>query len=88
MGTPPPDLLAKLKKRSNHAANFDFQPSEGTGLAKMLAHVSPDCAGQGPRFVELLDFTSSLLGAIQASIVYSLVCFSSTHTQCMFAGYC
>jgi len=44
MGTPPADLLAKLKKRSNHIANFDFPACEGTGLPKMLTHVSSDCA--------------------------------------------
>jgi serine/threonine protein kinase len=30
MGTPPPELLAKLKKRSAHI-NFDFPAKEGTG---------------------------------------------------------
>lgn len=44
IGTPPSELLAKLKKRSSHSASFDFPPCEGTGLAKMLAHVPPECA--------------------------------------------
>jgi serine/threonine protein kinase len=44
IGTPPPELLAKLKKRSTHSSSFDFPPCEGSGLAKMLSHVPPDCA--------------------------------------------
>lgn len=44
IGTPPPELLAKLKKRSSHSSSFDFPPCEGSGLAKMLSHVHPDCA--------------------------------------------
>jgi renal tumor antigen len=43
-GTPPPELLAKLKKRSTHSSCFDFPPTEGSGLAKLLSHVPPDCA--------------------------------------------
>lgn len=42
LGTPPPSLLAKLKRRSQHMA-FDFPQQEGTGIAKLLAHCSPDC---------------------------------------------
>jgi serine/threonine protein kinase len=44
IGTPPPELLAKLKKRSSHSSSFDFPQSEGSGLPKMLSHVHPDCA--------------------------------------------
>lgn len=44
MGTPPPELLAKLKKRSCHSSSFDFPACEGSGLAKLLGHVHPDCA--------------------------------------------
>jgi renal tumor antigen len=44
MGTPPPELLAKLKKRSCHSSSFDFPACEGSGLAKLLAHVHPECA--------------------------------------------
>jgi hypothetical protein len=44
VGTPPPELLAKLKKRSHHSAAFEFPPCEGSGLGKLLGHVSPDCA--------------------------------------------
>lgn len=43
-GAPPPELLAKLKKRSTHSSCFDFPPTEGSGLAKLLSHVPPDCA--------------------------------------------
>jgi renal tumor antigen len=42
LGTPPPPLLAKLKRRSQHMT-FDFPQQEGTGVAKLLAHCSPDC---------------------------------------------
>lgn len=44
MGTPPPELLAKLKKRSCHSSSFDFPACEGSGLAKLLSHVHPECA--------------------------------------------
>jgi serine/threonine protein kinase len=44
IGTPPAELLAKLKKRSTHSSTFDFPPCEGSGLAKMLSHVPSDCA--------------------------------------------
>jgi renal tumor antigen len=44
IGTPPPELLGRLKKRSSHSSPFDFPALEGTGLAKLLAHVAPDCA--------------------------------------------
>jgi renal tumor antigen len=44
MGTPPPELLAKLKKRSCHSSSFGFPACEGSGLAKLLGHVHPDCA--------------------------------------------
>lgn len=42
MGTPPPEMMAKLKKRSQHM-NFDFPTKEGTGIAKLIPHVSPEC---------------------------------------------
>lgn len=42
IGTPPPDLLAKMKKRSAHMT-FDFPQREGSGIAKLIAHCTPDC---------------------------------------------
>jgi len=42
LGTPPPSLLAKLKRRSQHMA-FDFPQQEGTGVMKLLSHCSPEC---------------------------------------------
>jgi renal tumor antigen len=42
MGSPPADLLAKLRNRSAHMS-FDFPHQEGSGLAKLLGHVSPEC---------------------------------------------
>lgn len=42
IGTPPPELLAKLQKRASHA-NLNFPPQEGTGVARLLPHVPPEC---------------------------------------------
>mmetsp|Transcript_17890 Transcript_17890/g.46818 ORF Transcript_17890/g.46818 Transcript_17890/m.46818 type:complete len:441 (+) Transcript_17890:282-1604(+) len=42
LGTPPPELLAKMKKRSAHM-DFNFPPKEGTGITKLVPHVSPEC---------------------------------------------
>ncbi|EFJ50133.1 hypothetical protein VOLCADRAFT_58667 [Volvox carteri f. nagariensis] len=42
LGTPPPELLAKMKKRSQHM-DFNFPPKEGTGVAKLIPHVNPEC---------------------------------------------
>mmetsp|Transcript_4312 Transcript_4312/g.6634 ORF Transcript_4312/g.6634 Transcript_4312/m.6634 type:complete len:571 (-) Transcript_4312:7-1719(-) len=42
LGTPPPDLLAKFKRLSSHI-DFNFPPKEGTGIAKLIPHASPDC---------------------------------------------
>mmetsp|Transcript_8259 Transcript_8259/g.28981 ORF Transcript_8259/g.28981 Transcript_8259/m.28981 type:complete len:492 (+) Transcript_8259:219-1694(+) len=42
IGTPPPDLLAKMKQRSQHM-DFNFPQKEGSGLEKLIPHVSPDC---------------------------------------------
>lgn len=42
LGTPPPELLAKMKKRSQHM-DFNFPPKEGTGIAKLIPHVNPEC---------------------------------------------
>lgn len=41
MGTPPPDLLNKLKKHGTHM-DFDFPQKQGTGITKLLPHASPD----------------------------------------------
>lgn len=42
LGTPPAELLAKMKKRSQHM-DFNFPPKEGTGIAKLIPHVNPEC---------------------------------------------
>ena len=42
LGTPPPELLAKMKKRSQHM-DFNFPPKEGTGIPKLIPHASPEC---------------------------------------------
>lgn len=41
IGTPPPDLLAKLK-RSVHM-NFNFPPKEGTGIDRLIPNAPPEC---------------------------------------------
>jgi serine/threonine protein kinase len=42
IGTPPADLLAKLKRHSHHV-DFSFPQKEGTGIAKLIPHCSADC---------------------------------------------
>mmetsp|Transcript_20325 Transcript_20325/g.60413 ORF Transcript_20325/g.60413 Transcript_20325/m.60413 type:complete len:514 (-) Transcript_20325:855-2396(-) len=42
LGTPPPELLAKMKKRSQHM-DFNFPSKEGTGIPKLIPHVPLDC---------------------------------------------
>jgi len=42
VGTPPAELLAKMKRRSHHM-DFNFPPKEGSGIEKLIAHVSPEC---------------------------------------------
>lgn len=41
VGTPPPELLSKMKKRSAHV-EFNFGTQEGTGIEKLIPHASPD----------------------------------------------
>ncbi|CUG82720.1 Hypothetical protein, putative [Bodo saltans] len=41
MGTPPTDLLNRLKKHGTHM-DFDFPVKQGTGITKLLPHASPD----------------------------------------------
>ena len=42
IGTPPPELLARMKRRSQHM-DFTFPPKQGTGIEKLIPHVSADC---------------------------------------------
>ena len=42
MGTPSMEVLSRIRKQSSHM-NFDFTPKEGSGIVKMLSHVSHDC---------------------------------------------
>eukprot|EP00050_Salpingoeca_kvevrii_P019636 m.88539 g.88539 ORF g.88539 m.88539 type:complete len:473 (-) comp8507_c1_seq1:68-1486(-) len=42
MGTPSPQLLAKIRKNSPHM-KFNFPHKQGTGLASKLPHASPEC---------------------------------------------
>eukprot|EP00741_Cyanophora_paradoxa_P001772 tig00000073_g1718.t1 len=42
LGTPPPELLAKFKRQSSHM-DFNFPFKEGTGIAKLIPHASPEC---------------------------------------------
>ena len=41
MGTPPTELLNRLKKHGTHM-DFDFPVKQGTGITKLLPHASPD----------------------------------------------
>lgn len=41
LGTPPLEILNKLKKHGAHM-DFDFPVKQGTGVAKLLPHASPD----------------------------------------------
>mmetsp|Transcript_19336 Transcript_19336/g.23087 ORF Transcript_19336/g.23087 Transcript_19336/m.23087 type:complete len:478 (-) Transcript_19336:490-1923(-) len=42
VGTPPAELLNKMKRRSQHM-DFNFPPKEGSGIEKLIPHVSPEC---------------------------------------------
>jgi renal tumor antigen len=53
IGTPPPELVARLRRRRGgsmgaagaaSATGLDFPACEGSGLAQLLGHVHPDCA--------------------------------------------
>eukprot|EP01062_Namystynia_karyoxenos_P077090 TRINITY_DN768_c2_g1_i1.p1 TRINITY_DN768_c2_g1~~TRINITY_DN768_c2_g1_i1.p1 ORF type:complete len:482 (+),score=163.45 TRINITY_DN768_c2_g1_i1:81-1448(+) len=41
LGTPPAELLAKMKKHSSHI-DFDFPQKQGTGLVKLIPHASSE----------------------------------------------
>jgi len=42
IGTPPSELLARMKRRSQHM-DFTFPHKEGTGIEKLIPHVSAEC---------------------------------------------
>jgi serine/threonine protein kinase len=42
VGTPPAELLNKMKRRSQHM-DFNFPPKEGSGIEKLIPHVIPEC---------------------------------------------
>jgi renal tumor antigen len=42
MGTPSAELLNHFKKKSSHM-DFNFPPTEGTGIEKMIPHIAADC---------------------------------------------
>jgi serine/threonine protein kinase len=42
LGTPPRELLEKFKKFSKHM-DFNFPAKEGTGIANLSKHMSPEC---------------------------------------------
>ena len=42
LGTPKPEILAKFKKYATHI-DFNFPPKEGTGIRKLIPHVSTEC---------------------------------------------
>lgn len=41
LGTPSPEVLAKFKKSAH--MDFNFPPQQGTGIAKLIPHVSAEC---------------------------------------------
>jgi renal tumor antigen len=42
VGTPKPELLAKMKQRSQHM-DFNFAPKAGSGIEKLIPHCAPEC---------------------------------------------
>ena len=42
VGTPKPELLAKMKQRSQHM-DFNFAPKTGSGIEKLIPHCAPEC---------------------------------------------
>lgn len=42
VGTPPPELLNKMKRRSQHM-DFNFPPKDGSGIEKLIPHVGTEC---------------------------------------------
>jgi renal tumor antigen len=43
LGSPPPELLAKFKHRSEHSALAASAPRTGTGIATLIPHCSSAC---------------------------------------------
>ena len=42
MGTPGPEILEQFQKQASHM-DFNFPPKEGTGIDKLIPHVTPEC---------------------------------------------
>ena len=42
LGTPRPELLSKMKRQSAHM-DLNFPPKEGSGIEKLIPHVSAEC---------------------------------------------
>jgi renal tumor antigen len=42
VGTPKPELLAKMKQRSQHM-DFNFAPKQGSGIEKLIPHCAQEC---------------------------------------------
>ena len=42
VGTPKPELLAKMKQRSQHM-DFNFAPKSGSGIEKLIPHCDSEC---------------------------------------------
>ncbi len=43
VGTPPPDVLQKLKSKGASHISFDFPEQTGVGIPQLLGHASPEC---------------------------------------------
>jgi renal tumor antigen len=82
LGTPPDDLLEKIKKRSQHFPpdfKFDYEP--GTGIAELLvkAQASPECVDLINRLLaynpdDRLCAHQVRFPSIHVSVVQSSVC--------------
>merc|ERR1719163_1319960 len=42
LGTPPAELLARFQRNASHM-DFNFPPKEGSGIARLIPHVSQEC---------------------------------------------
>ena len=43
LGTPQPDVVAKFRKAGAAHVDFDFPHQTGSGIRKLIPHVSDDC---------------------------------------------
>ena len=77
LGTPPKAILDKFKRYASHM-DFNFPQKDGTGIAKMVPHVTPDCVDI---ISKLLAYDpEDRLSARQAlKVSFVLICFALHH---------